>query len=175
LPDRELIGRLNEEIASAGDDPMRIAKLPLLDATVKESLRLQPVIPMVGRVLQEPMRIGGVDLPAGALVAPSIYLVHRRPSLYPEPERFRPERFLDFKPAAWEWLPFGGGIRRCVGAAFAMYEMKMVLAAMLPRVEMRLAVDRVRHVRRTVTITPEGGLPVVLTAKRARAPATKAA
>jgi cytochrome P450 len=121
------------------------------------------------------MRIGGVDLPAGALVAPSIYLVHRRPSLYPEPERFRPERFLDFKPAAWEWLPFGGGIRRCVGAAFAMYEMKMVLAAMLPRVEMRLAVDRVRHVRRTVTITPEGGLPVVLTAKRARAPATKAA
>jgi len=169
LPDRALIGRLNEEIASADGDPMRVAKLPLLDATVKEALRLQPVIPMVGRVLQQPMTIGGLDLPVGTMVAPSIYLVHRRASVYAEPERFRPERFLDFKPPAWEWLPFGGGIRRCVGAAFAMYEMKMVLAAMLPRVEMRLAIDRVREVRRTVTMTPERGLPVVLTAKRSRA------
>jgi cytochrome P450 len=196
LPDRALIGRLNDEIASAGGDPMRLAKLPLLDGTVKEALRLQPVIPMVGRVLQEPVKIGGIDLPAGAVAAASIYLVHRRPSLYPEPERFRPERFLDFKPAslrepgsdnplagsrgmfkpaAWEWLPFGGGLRRCVGAAFAMYEMKMVLAAMLPRVEMRLATDRVRNVRRAITITPEGGLPVVLTAKRARAAGARAA
>jgi cytochrome P450 len=175
LPDRALIGRLNEELASAGSDPMRVAKLPLLDATVKEALRLQPVIPMVGRMLQEPRRIGGLDLPAGALVAASIYLVHRRPSLYPDPERFRPERFLDFKPAAWEWLPFGGGIRKCVGAAFAMYEMKMVLAAMLPRVEMRLAIDRVRNVRRTITITPEAGLPVVVTAKRSRAAGAQAA
>lgn len=175
LPDRALIGRLNDEIASAGGDPMRLAKLPLLDGTVKEALRLQPVIPMVGRVLQEPVTIGGIALPAGGVVAASIYLVHRRPSLYPEPGRFRPERFLDFKPAAWEWLPFGGGLRRCVGAAFAMYEMKMVLAAMLPRVEMRLATDRVRNVRRAITITPEGGLPVVLTAKRARAAGARAA
>jgi cytochrome P450 len=175
LPDRALVGRLNDEIASAGGDPMRLAKLPLLDGTVKEALRLQPVIPMVGRVLQEPVTIGGIDVPAGGVVAASIYLVHRRPSLYPDPERFRPERFLDFKPAAWEWLPFGGGLRRCVGAAFAMYEMKMVLAAMLPRVEMRLATDRVRNVRRAITITPEGGLPVVLTAKRARAGAVRAA
>ncbi|HEX3343563.1 MAG TPA: cytochrome P450 [Polyangiaceae bacterium] len=169
LPDRALVGRLNEELATADGDPARIGKLPLLDATVKESLRLQPVIPMVGRVLQQATTVGGLDLPAGALVAPSIYLVHRRPSLYPEPERFRPERFLDFKPAAWEWLPFGGGLRRCVGAAFAMYEMKMVLAATLPRVEMRLALDRVRGVRRTVTVTPEQGLPVVVTTKRSRA------
>lgn len=175
LPDRSLVGRLNEELASAAGDPMRVAKLSLLDATVKEALRLQPVIPMVGRVLQEPTKIGGLDLPAGVVVAPSIYLVHRRPSLYPEPERFRPERFLDLKPAAWEWLPFGGGIRKCVGAAFAMYEMKMVLAAMLPRVEMRLATDRVRNVRRAITITPEGGLPVIVTAKRSRASAAKAA
>ncbi len=175
LPDRSLVGRLNEELAPAAGDPIHVAKLPLLDATVKEALRLQPVIPVVGRVLQEPTKIGGLDLPAGAVVAPSIYLVHRRPSLYPEPERFRPERFLDLKPAAWEWLPFGGGIRKCVGAAFAMYEMKMVLAAMLPRVEMRLALDRVRSVRRTITITPEKGLPVVLTARRSRAASVKAA
>jgi cytochrome P450 len=175
LPDPDLIRRLNEEIATAGGDPLRIAKLALLDATVKEALRLQPVIPMVGRVLQRPMRIGSLDLPEGAAVSASIYLVHRRPSLYAEPEQFRPERFLDFKPAAWEWLPFGGGIRKCVGAAFALYEMKMVLATMLPRVEMRLANERVRIARRAVTITPEGGLPVVLTAKRSRTASAHAA
>ncbi|HEY6459219.1 MAG TPA: cytochrome P450, partial [Polyangiaceae bacterium] len=128
-------------------------------------------IPMVGRVLQEPTRIGTLDLDAGAVVAPSIYLVHRRPSLYPEPERFRPDRFLGWKPAPWEFLPFGGGLRRCIGAAFAIYEMKMVLAALLPRVEMRLDGKRVPTARRGVTITPGGGLPVVVTARRSRASA----
>ena len=175
LPDRALLARLKEEVTSAGGDPQRIAKLELLDATVKESLRLQPVVPMVGRVLQEAARIGSLDLPEGAFVAPSIYLVHRRPSLYEEPRRFRPERFLGLKPAAWEFLPFGGGLRKCVGAAFAIYEMKMVLAAMLPRIEMRLAIDRVHGVRRAVTITPNGGLPVMLTAKRSRLASAKAA
>jgi cytochrome P450 len=142
---------------------------------VKESLRLQPVIPMVGRLLQQPTRIGSLDLPEGAFVAASIYLVHRRPSLYEEPSRFRPERFIGLKPAAWEFLPFGGGLRKCIGAAFAIYEMKMVLAAMLPRIEMRLATERVRNARRAITITPEGGLPVVLTAKRSRVSNAKAA
>lgn len=175
LPDRTLVARLLDEIASAGGDPLRIAKLELLDATVKEALRLQPVVPMVGRVLQQPARIGTLDLPTGSFVTAAIYLVHRRPSLYPEPRRFRPERFLGFKPAAWEFLPFGGGIRKCIGAAFAIYEMKMVLAAMLPRIEMRLATQRVRNVRRGITIMPEGGLPVVLTARRSRAWAAKAA
>jgi cytochrome P450 len=175
LPDRPLLGRLREEIASAEGDPQRLAKLPLLDGTVKEALRLQPVIPMVGRVLQKPMTIGGLDLEAGTVVAPAIYLVHRRPSLYPDPARFHPERFLDFKPAAWEWLPFGGGLRKCVGASFALYEMKMVLGALLPRVEMRLATDRIRNVRRAITITPEGGLPVVVQGKRSRVWGSKAA
>jgi cytochrome P450 len=175
LPDPGLRGRLNEAIASAEGDPLRLAKLPLLDATVKESLRLQPVVPMVGRVLQQATKIGALDLPAGTQVAPSIYLVHRRPSLYPDPARFRPERFLDVKPAAWEWLPFGGGLRKCIGAAFAMYEMKMVLGALLPRVEMRLASERVGTARRGITITPEGGLPVIVEAKRSRAASAKAA
>ena len=115
---------------------------------MKEALRLQPVIPLVGRVLQEPMELGRLTLPAQAVVAPAIYLVHRRPELYPEPARFRPERFLTFKPAPWEWLPFGGGLRRCIGAAFATYEMKMVLAAVLSRVDMRLAGGEVKVVRR---------------------------
>ena len=175
LPDRALTQRLRGEIETAGGDPTRIGKLELLDATVREALRLQPVIPIVGRVLQEPMTFGRLALPAGVVVAPSIYLVHRRPSLYPEPTRFRPERFLTFKPAPWEWLPFGGGLRRCIGAAFATYEMKMVLAAVLSRVDMRLATERVRVVRRGITMTPSDGLPVTVTAKRARETGAKAA
>ncbi|MGH7435647.1 MAG: cytochrome P450, partial [Polyangiaceae bacterium] len=147
LPDPALIARLREEIATAGGEPERIVKLPLLDATVKESLRLQPIVPVVARVLKQPMRIGGVDFAAQTIVAPSVYLVHQRPSLYPDPTRFHPDRFLSFKPSTSEWIPFGGGLRRCIGAAFAVYEMKMVLATLLPRVDARLAQDGVRVVR----------------------------
>jgi cytochrome P450 len=168
LAEPALVGKLREEIAGAHGDPQKIAKLELLDATVREALRVQPVIPMVGRLLREPMKIGRLDLPAGVAVAPSIYLVHRRPELYPDPEVFRPERFLTYKPATWEWLPFGGGLRRCIGAAFAIYEMKMVLAAILPRVDMQLATGHVRVVRRGITLTPSDGLPVVVTRKRGR-------
>jgi cytochrome P450 len=168
LEDQALIARLRAEIEGAGDDPERIASLPLLDATVKESLRLQPVLPMVGRVLQRPARIGPYDFGAGSVVAASIYLVHRRASLYPEPQRFRPDRFLTFKPASWEWLPFGGGLRRCIGAAFALYEMKMVLAAVLARIDAQLAVRSVRAVRRSITLTPSRGLPIRVTSRGAR-------
>jgi cytochrome P450 len=168
LPDRTLVGRLRDEIAGANGDPQRIARLELLDATVKEVLRLQPVIPLVARVLRAPARLGDLDLPAGTVVAPGVYLVNRRASLYPEPTRFLPDRFLTFKPAPWEWIPFGGGLRRCIGAAFAVYEMKMVLASMLPRVDAHLATDRIRVSRRGITITPSEGLPIVVTARRPR-------
>jgi cytochrome P450 len=177
LPDRALLGRLRDEIATTAGDPQRIAKLEMLDATVRETLRLQPIVPVVGRVLQHRMTIRGLDLPAGTAVAPAIYLVNRRAALYPEPNRFHPARFLTFKPSPWEWLPFGGGLRRCIGAAFAVYEMKMVLAAMLPRIDARLARDDVRLSRRGITITPAGGLPIVVTAHRPRpaVPRAKAA
>ena len=145
-----------------------VAKLELLDATVKESLRLQPIIPVVGRVLRRPMKLAGHDLPAGTTVAPAVYPVHQRPSLYPDPRTFRPERFLTFKPSPSEWLPFGGGLRRCIGAAFALYEMKMVLASLLPRIDARLAGERVRMSRRGITLAPAGGLPIVVTARRPR-------
>ncbi len=168
LPDANLVARLREEIATAAGDPERIAKLALLDATVKESLRLQPIVPVVGRLLKQPMRIGGMDLPRGTIVSPSMYLVHRRPSLYPDPTRFRPDRFLTFKPSPSEWLPFGGGLRRCIGAAFAVYEMKMVLSTLLPRVDAHLASDDVRVVRRSITLAPGAGLPIVVTARRSR-------
>jgi len=175
LPNRTLLGELREELEGAGGDPAKVGKLKLLDDVVKETLRLQPVIPMVGRVLQEPLRVGQWDLPRGSLVAPAIHLVHRRPSIYPNPTAFDPKRFRTFKPAAWEFLPFGGGLRKCVGASFATYEMKMVLAALLPRVEMHLARQDVRVARRSITLTPSNGLPVIVTSKLNRSPRPRAA
>ncbi len=102
-----------------------------LDAVIKETLRLRPVVPAVVRRLQRPMSFGGWDLPAGVHIAPSIYLLHRREDLYPDPVAFRPERFLDRTPGTYEWIPFGGGVRRCLGASFALYEMRVVLQAIL--------------------------------------------
>jgi cytochrome P450 len=175
LADGVLVGKLRHEMTTADGDPQRIAKLELLDATVKESLRLQPVIPLVARVLQRAMKLGPLDLPAGVSVAPSIYLVHHRASLYPDPYRFRPERFLAFKPSPAEWLPFGGGLRKCIGAAFAVYEMKMVLAAMLPRIDARLATNHITPTRRAITITPSEGMPIMVTARRSREACSRAA
>jgi cytochrome P450 len=149
--------------------PDRITKLPLLDATVREVLRLQPVVPMVGRVLQRPMRVGGWDLDSGTPVLLSIYLVHRRPELYPDPTRFDPDRFLRQRFSPSEWLPFGGGFRRCLGMAFALFEMKMVLASVLTRASLRRPrFSYIRPVRRSITIAPSSGMPVILEGRRAR-------
>ncbi len=132
-------------------------------AVVKETARLSPVIPQVSRRLQAPTRIGGHDLPAGAVASPCIYLTHRRPDLWPNPARFDPERFIGVRPNPYAFFPFGGGVRRCLGAAFATYEMKIVLAQVLTRVELRAAPGyAVRTVRRTVTLAPSGGMPVVV-------------
>src|SRR5262249_7020330 len=117
----------------------------------------------------------GHKIPPGTLVAPAIPLVHMRSSLYPNPERFNPDRFIGKRYAPWEWLPFGGGIRRCIGAAFATYEMKMVLATLLPRALMRLVDERVRIVRRSITLAPENGMRVIVDSKRARRTGQQAA
>jgi cytochrome P450 family 110 len=163
--------RILDELRQAGLaplDPERVTRLEYLDAVCRETLRLTPIIPLVGRRLTRPMRIGGVDLPAGVVASPCIYLAHRRPERWPEPERFRPERFLETKPTPYEFLPFGGGVRRCLGMAFALVEMKIVLAEVLTRVELRAAPGyQVRVVRRSVTLAPSEGMPVVVESRAA--------
>jgi len=161
----EVHARLREEIA-AYPDPERVpgsADLPYLDATIKETQRLMPIIPMVGRRLHAPMTIGGRDLPADVVAGPCMYLTHRRPDLWEEPAAFRPERFLGKRPTPYEFFPFGGGNRACLGAAFASFEMKIVLARMLTRCELRgVPGYRARIVRRGVAFAPSEGMPVVV-------------
>jgi len=163
----------DEVIAAEREGPLtpeRIAKLEFLDAVVRESLRMQPIVPLVGRVLQRPVRIAGMDLPAGVAVACSIYLAHRREGVWKDPERFDPWRFIERRYAPSEWLPFGGGIRKCIGMAFALYEMKIVLAALYSRCEFRFASERpIRTVRRAITMAPSKGVPVVLESRVVRA------
>jgi cytochrome P450 len=143
--------------------PQHVAELEYLDAVIKETLRLNPILPVVGRRLGEPARIGGRDLPANVVAAPCIYLTHRRRDLWEEPERFAPERFLGKRPSPYEFFPFGGGVRHCLGAAFATYEMKIVVAEILSRVELRAAPGyTVRLVRRGITFAPSEGMPVVM-------------
>jgi cytochrome P450 len=129
-----------------------------VDAVAKETLRLRPVVPGVGRLLQASMQFGGHRLPAGTVIAPSILLVHKRPDIYPEPRRFRPERFLERSPGTYEWIPFGGGVRRCIGASFALYEMQAVLSAVVETVELA-ATDAPAEPprRRLVTLVPSRG------------------
>ncbi|MGA8718406.1 MAG: cytochrome P450, partial [Solirubrobacteraceae bacterium] len=134
-----------------------------LKAVVCETLRLRPVISLVNRTLKAPMRLGGYDLPAGVKVVPSIYLMHRRPDVYPEPERFLPERFLSSPPGTYTWIPFGGGVRRCLGGAFAQFEMEVVLAQLAARTPIGPARDRPERVyRRAITETPRHDAEVIL-------------
>lgn len=163
----EALRRAYEEVdrvfEGAPVDPDRARELPWLDAVVKETLRLAPVIPAVGRRLQSPMRFGGVDLPRGVIALPNIYLTHRNPRVWPAPDRFDPSRMLEKKPSPYELFPFGGGIRRCIGMAFALYEMQVVLATVLQKLELRPAPGyRARLVRRSITFAPSEGMPLVV-------------
>ena len=158
-----VLATLRAEVTAGPLSPDRLARLEYLDGTVKETLRLDPVVPEVGRHLSRPMRIGGWDLPTGVAAGPAIYLTHRRPDVWPEPERFDPTRFVGRRPSPYEFLPFGGGTRRCLGMAFALYEMKVVLATVLAHVEMAAAPGyRMRMVRRAITLAPSEGMPLVV-------------
>ena len=161
--------RLRDELERGEDAYMR--------ATITESLRLRPVVPLAGRRLSKELVADGLTLPAGTDVTPSIWLVHTREDVYPEPFAFRPERFLESGPETYSWIPFGGSVRRCIGGAFAEFEMRVVLRGVLNRCELLKAdpaPERVR--RRNVTLSPRDGTPVVLTARHpAREPELLAA
>ncbi len=140
------------------------SKLRYLEAVINETMRLDPVIPNAGRELQASVTIAGRELPAGAVLAPCIYLTHRRPDLWPDPRKFNPDRFLTGKVDPYAFFPFGGGIRRCIGAAFATYQMKIVLAEILARVELKpVAGYTARLERRSIAFAPSEGLPVIAT------------
>jgi cytochrome P450 len=171
----DVLARLREELHRVvGDDDVdshHLPRLEYLDAAVKEAARTSPVIAFVGRLAHRPVRIGGHDLPAGVIVVPCMYLAHHRPDVWPEPARFDPDRFLGLRPSPYRFFPFGGGVRRCLGAAFATFETKLVLARVLARVAMRAAPGaRVRLVRRNITFAPSAGMPVVVERRDVRSP-----
>ncbi len=152
----EALDRLLAEIeAGSGDAYMR--------AVVAESLRLRPVVPLAGRRLASQLRVGAHVLPAGTDVTPAIWLTHTRAHSYPEPFAFRPERFLEDAPSTYAWIPFGGGVRRCLGAAFAEMEMRVALAEILRRRVLRASpgTGAERVARRNVTFSPAGGTRVI--------------
>ncbi len=131
-------------------------------AVVAEGLRLRPVVPLAGRRLAAPLTAAGLDLPAGTDVTPAIWLAHTRADAYPEPYAFRPERFLDRKPEGFAWIPYGGGVRRCLGAAFAELEMRVVLETVVRERAITPAGTRAEHPRRrNVTLSPRGGTRLV--------------
>jgi len=151
----EKLARLREEVfAEEGDE--------YLDAVVKETLRLCPAVPVVMRRLVEPMRLGGYTIPADTIVAPCVYLMHRRGDLYPQPRSFQPERFLNAAVNTYTWIPFGGGVRRCVAASFAPLEMKRVIQTVLRQVELSAAGTRSEAAARSsVSFAPDGGALVI--------------
>jgi cytochrome P450 len=146
------------EGAGAGDEYMT--------AVVNETLRVRPVVPLVVRMLTQELQVGRYRLPAGTRVVPSIYLTNRNPRVYDQPREFRPERFLEDSPETFSWIPFGGGIRRCIGASFALLEMKVILRTMLSELEphapsgWRGRRDELIR-RRAITLVPAAGASVV--------------
>jgi cytochrome P450 len=156
------LARLVAEIDAGPDGGERYA-----NAVVNETLRVRPVVPIVGRILSEDFEIGGRLLPAGTRVMPSIYLTNRNPRVYDAPGEFRPERFLKDTPETFSWIPFGGGIRRCIGASFAQLEMKLMLRTMLSELAPSLPAGRMTSPggelirRRAITLVPGRGARVI--------------
>jgi cytochrome P450 family 110 len=150
-----------------GDD---LPKLTYLDAFIKETLRFRPMVPNMTRTVKVPFELGGYVLPVGTVAVACQHLTHRQSDLFPEPDRFIPERFFSFKADPYNYYPFGGGTRRCIGINFAVYELKVILATILSRVRMRLAPGyRPRTIRRVVILAPSEGTLAVVDERRTRA------
>jgi cytochrome P450 len=155
----EALRALQEDLDGGSDVYLR--------AVIAEALRLRPVLPLAGRRLTSPLPVNGSELPPGTDVTPSIWLAHTRADLYTEPFAFRPERFLDAPAPGYAWVPFGGGVRRCLGAAFAEMEMRVVLATVLRRMDVAAADARPERVaRRNVTFSPRNGTRLRATRRR---------
>lgn len=166
----EVRQKLLAEIDSVGDNPDAgtIFKLPYLNAVCNETLRIYPVAMLTfARIVKTPVSVMGYEMEPGTPIMGSIYLVHQREDLYPEPKKFKPERFLERQFSAYEFMPFGGGVRRCIGLAFAQFEMKVALFEMLSRVELALADNRdVKAKRRGLVTAPERSIKMVVKSQR---------
>jgi cytochrome P450 len=151
----EALRRLEAEAEEGGG--------PYTEAAIRETLRICPVFAVVARKVKQPFELGGYTIPAGVTIMPSPVLVHHRPDLYPQPDEFRPERFLEQPPGTYTWIPFGGGVRRCLGAGFAQLEMQVVLATLLARVHPRpLRPEPEGAKRRLITLGPAQGAQLIL-------------
>jgi cytochrome P450 family 135 len=156
------LARLAEEARDGQDD--RYA-----NAVARETLRLRPPVGVMGRLVRSPIVVAGYEIPPGVRLIPAIPLVNRRPDVYPQPDAFRPERFLDRTPDTYAWIPFGGGIRRCLGASFAQLEMRRVLHVVTRRARLRAADAEPDHaVRRAIIYPPAKGARVVLEQRHPR-------
>jgi cytochrome P450 len=150
----EVLARLDSTLAA--DDTS------YLEAVVRETLRLRPILPNVGRMVASEWTLGEWTLPPGVGVLPSIALLHRREDVYPEPEAFRPERFLGRRPDGYSWIPFGGGTRRCLGASFAEYEMRTVIRTVLAACDLVPATSGAEGLgRQGITLVPQSGARVL--------------
>jgi cytochrome P450 len=158
----EAYERLCAAVRGEDGDPSDV-----VEATITEAMRVRPVIPVTGRRVAVPWRLGPYGVPAGTPVAASILLLHHREDLYPDPFAFRPERWFGAKPGTYEWIPFGGGTRRCLGAALAMAEQRVVLSMMAERLDIEAADEKPeRPKHRNVTMIPARGGRVVIRGRR---------
>ncbi|MEB3337270.1 MAG: cytochrome P450 [Leptolyngbyaceae bacterium] len=166
----EVRNKLLQELATLGKspDPMSIFRLPYLTAICNETLRIHPVAMLTfPRMVEESVELLGHTLEPGAVVVGCMYLVHQREDLYPDPKQFNPDRFLERQFSPYEFMPFGGGVRRCIGEALALFEMKLVLATILSRYNLALADSQPeRPRRRGVTLAPAKGVKMILTGQR---------
>jgi cytochrome P450 len=167
LSNQEVLTKLKEELTTIvlkkEDLVPNLEKLVYLDAIIKEALRLTPVVPYIARITKEEFKIGDYTLPKGVVIVPSIYLAHRDSQTWKNSEKFIPERFINSTEVPHTYLPFGGGMRRCIGAAFAQYEMKIVIAHILLGAELKLKNDYApKLVRKGVVIAPSDGVPAIV-------------
>jgi cytochrome P450 len=156
------------ECATGGAPPRadQLDAMPYLDATIRESLRLRTIFSFVVRLTKQPFVADGREYPAGVMLCPCNHLVHRRADLYPDPQTFRPERFIERRFAGHEWFPFGGGNRTCLGAGFALYQMKITLATLIARLRLSRPLSaRSAPVRQGVSLAPKDGAVISVHAR----------